>query len=108
MAIEDQVAAGEFRHVAMFRIVRHIALKENDAMAQSMKGPDQAPPQRRMPIAPRGADGQPEDDEFHTLSMSEVFRIRRTESNRDSRRTYVDRHGARYGSLRAGCSENFR
>ena len=44
LAIQDQVAAGELRHVAMFRIVRHITLEEDDAMAQLMKGPDQAPP----------------------------------------------------------------
>src|SRR3954468_20979098 len=55
----------------MLRVERRVVLEEDDAMSQTVKPFDEASPQGRVPVAPRGADGQSEDHEFHTPRMSE-------------------------------------
>jgi hypothetical protein len=41
-------------------------------MSTTAESLDQAPPKCRVAVAPRRADGQSEDDEVHTPSMSEA------------------------------------
>ena len=101
--IEHQFAARERGDVAVGRVVRHVALKKGDRVPLPRERVDQRAPERRVPVPPRRADGQPEDYEAHRPGRGAGDRMA-GESARFVRRGVA----ARAGALRRSTSRDTR
>ena len=53
-------------------VVGHVLLEEHDPVASRRQRPDQAPPERRVAVAPGGGDGEPEHHELHAETSLRV------------------------------------
>jgi hypothetical protein len=63
--IDLQLAAGQLGQVPVPGVVIDIPLEEDDPVAAAGQRPAQRAPQRGVSVAPRGADREPKDHQFH-------------------------------------------
>src|SRR4051812_46719571 len=60
-----QTAAGQLPQVPVLRVIRNVALEEDDEVPARRKRTAETAPQGGVAVSPRGTDCQAEDDEFH-------------------------------------------
>jgi phosphomannomutase len=77
LAIENELGSGQCVQVAMLRVVRDVALEEDDIVPAASECANQATPQRRMSVAPRRAERQAENGELHAPAIKQALIPRR-------------------------------